>query len=203
MEGHIYKSFIYKGKGWFWTSAMLFPEAAFFFVRVWDHASDLTFQRMTKGSHGDEAGTSVELLTCVHAEAHGVLCLQQWRCFPLTSFRQRNSHSKMFKDIYMVFLMSKHQRTPTWQGILILFFKKEKRRGELFASMQTSMIKWNSRRNRSYRFISLTWARKSEVTERESSTKWANCRGFPRQKKPALPVETVGTIIARYNQSQY
>ena len=112
-----------------------------FFVRVWDDASDLTFQRMTKGSHGDEAGTSIELLTCVHAEAHGVLCLQQWRCFPLTSFCQRNSHSKMFKDIYMVFLMSKHQRTPTRQGILILFFKKEKRRGELFASMQTSMIK--------------------------------------------------------------
>ena len=99
------------------------------------------FQRMTTGTHGDEVGASIELLTFAHAGAHGLRCLQQWRRSRLTSFRQRKIHSKMCKDIYMVFLMSKHQPTPTRQGILILFCKKETRRGELFASMQTSNFK--------------------------------------------------------------
>ena len=60
----------------------------------------------------------------------------------------------------------------------LILFCKEMRRGGLFASMQTSMKKWSSRRNRSFQQIFLTLARKNEDTERESNTKWTNSQGF-------------------------
>ena len=89
----------------------------------------------------DEVGMSIKLLTYAHAGAHGLRCLQQWRRFLLTSFRQRKIHWKMCKDIYMAFLCQDTSQ-PQLDKVFWLYFAR-RRRGEASCLLQCKQTRWS------------------------------------------------------------
>ena len=116
------------------TRTMLFSEAAILLV-----SSSPEFQRITKGTHGDGLmgrGWNEHKITNICARrSTWFTLLATMASFSSDKFSPKKNSLKDVQGYIHGISMSRHQPTPTRQGILTLFCKKETGRGELFASM--------------------------------------------------------------------